>query len=481
MRARYASKPPQLSLLGAARSGHIVLSVVCVVALLGNVLAVGLGGLFKEEAVKKTYPLDLQFTKSHEIQEFGQFKFASQGRQNDNWFAVMANLTLNNRMPPWVVEDYYFQPFAASNPSPENSTETFSGRTRGYGIDISCDQTKPLRQTNESDILDVRPHKGVHTVPQLSSCENFYELSWALMKGSGAILGADHVCDFLFVYWGRSAKDLTIDREMKFYTCRHTFKTALFDISIDAQGHVLSHKQVGDFSDDLGYEQSRNHTDTVLGMVNKNMATGSPQWGNATATTSWYAAMFKIFGGERMLDPSEPLPDPSDVLPLTKKLWTRSYVYTLASPDVVKFAPAAADEPRFSGTRSVTETRIFMSKAAFIVSAAIFALYIAVAAALYGFSIKLFLPRMPTTIGAVLQFTATSRAVRQYSPEVDSELRFGRYIGLDGRKHAGLEYSELVMPIDTVALRARAKSGGMKRRRWFARRRRGPVVAENAA
>ena len=287
--------------------------------------------------------------------------------------------------------------------------------------------------------------------------------------------GAQGVCDVLFVFWGRSAKDEVTDREMTYYACRPSFHTALFDVSVDAQGHVFSHKRVGGFSDSLGYDKSRNHTDSLLEISRVNMAYGNPVWHNDTFSTSWYSDVIKTFAGTRFLDPSEPLPDPSYVLSLTEQVWRRSFVYMLASPEVVSYAPVEEGQRPFTGTRSITETRIFMSEAAFIVCTAIFVLYIIVAAVLYGFSVKIFLPRMPTTIGALLQFTAASRAVREYSPEIESELRFGRYIGLDRSRHIGIEYSELVMPIDPVALRATAKSGRRARRRWLGRRHNKPA------
>ncbi|KAI8238039.1 hypothetical protein K4K54_007745 [Colletotrichum sp. SAR 10_86] len=49
--ARYTSVPPQFVLWRAARSGHLVLVAICMLALLSNLLAVGLGGLFNERSI----------------------------------------------------------------------------------------------------------------------------------------------------------------------------------------------------------------------------------------------------------------------------------------------------------------------------------------------------------------------------------------------------------------------------------------------
>lgn len=473
MKAKYASMPPQLTFWAALRSGHILLSVVCIVALLGNILAVGLGGLFSEESMRASYPVDLEYSQSHEFDLRDPHSFASQGRENDNFFGIEANITFNTPMPPWVTGEYYFQPFSASSPSEHNLTETFDGRTRGYGIDIACEEMMPYRRVGDIDIMDYRPVMERHGLSDFG-CWNFYNVTWGgnVDAGATAIEGASGHCHTLLLNWGRSASDPVKDRDMRYINCRPSFKTAFFNVSVDAQGHVLSYNRSSHFEDNLGYERSKNHTETLMDMTMRNMATGGPRWHNDTYSYGWYADVIKLTNGTRFMDPSEPLPEPSYVLPLVEDIWKRSFTYLLSSSDIVNYASPEENQQPFTGTRFVTETRIFMSEAAFIVSATIFVLYIIVAAVLYGFSVKSLLPKMPTSIAAVLEFTAASRAVREYSPEIDADLRFGRYIGVDGRKHAGIEYSELVMPIDEASLRAAGESGGSGlRRRWFWRRR----------
>lgn len=175
MRARYASRPPQVSIMGAVRSGHVLLLVVCMVSLLDNVLAVGLGGLFNEETTRKSYPVHLQFVQPPQFDIAPENVFTRQGRANDNWFAVTANITLNNGMPPWVAPEYYFQPFTAVDSSSRNSTETFDGRTRGYGLAMACEEMKPSRRIGEVNSMDFRPWKERNGVSGPGSgCPDFF-------------------------------------------------------------------------------------------------------------------------------------------------------------------------------------------------------------------------------------------------------------------------------------------------------------------
>ena len=472
MRAKYASVPPQLTLWNAARSGHVMLATVCAVALLGNVLAVGLGGLFSEEPMKTSYPVDLQFQQSNKFDVEINLD-TGRSRLHEHFFGIKANITFGTQMPPWVSREYYFQPFATSTPSEENSTETFKGRTRGYGVDVSCDEITPYRRVGDVDIMDFRSlYAERPRGPPTTGCASFYNATWPVLhEGAMAVEGSLHWCEVLFVYWGRSAADPDKDRDMRYYSCRPKVKTASFDVSVDSQGHVFSWERAGDFEDDLGYDGSQNDTDILLHMDLDNMGGTSPAWHNDTFSRGWYPDVMKAAGNGWFLDPSEPLPDPARVLPLIEDIWKRSFAALLANSDLVRYAPLEGDEPSFSGTRFVTETRIFMSETAFVVSAVVLALYLVVAVVLYSFMSRPPVPRMPTSLGAVIQFTAPSRAVREYTAELQSHLRFGGYIGVDGKRNVGIEYSELIVPVEKPT---RLGNGGVRRRWGWTRKRDSP-------
>ena len=237
---------------------------------------------------------------------------------------------------------------------------------------------------------------------------------------------------------------------------------------MDQEGHVLSHKRATDFGE-LSYPQAQNHTRQILDLTLATMSIGTSDWHNDTVSRGWVWDTLKLIGHKDFLDPHEPNPDPDEVLPLVHDIWHRSFAFTLGSRDIVTYAPAAANQEPFKGTMHVSETRIFISDSAFIISAVVLAVNIVVAAAIFGFSVSWFLPRMPTTVAAILEFMGPSRALAEYSPKSGARLRFGGYIGRDGKKHVGIEFMELVVP-EKVGSKTSERAVGGIRRRWFGRK-----------
>ncbi|KAK0728188.1 hypothetical protein B0T26DRAFT_748445 [Lasiosphaeria miniovina] len=119
-----------------------------------------------------------------------------------------------------------------------------------------------------------------------------------------------------------------------------------------------------------------------------------------------------------------------------------------------------------------TETRIFVDSTAFLVDVAILCLDAGVLAVFYFRQRRAFLPRLPTSIASGAAYVVSSRAVREhgddeYEEEGEDEtakrwrgsLRptysFGRYVGVDGKLHVGIELDPLVMLVDGHALMVR--------------------------
>lgn len=471
IRARYSSLPPQMSIWGALRSGHFLLAVVCFIALLSNILAVGLGGLFKEESTQVAYPVNLEYLQSEEFDVQMEYLVPRVPVQHANFFGIQANLSSGVLLPPWVTDEYYFQPFGERGGLQNNHTESLRGRTRGYGLNITCDEVQQLAPPDKLDKLDMRPFKQKHGIPN-ELCEDFYNRTiYRDQTGAVAVEGAISTCyNALLLYWGRTTQDPPgDDLEIRYFACYPELKTALFDVSVDAEGHVLKHERVTEFGSELSYPQANNHTRLILDLTRATMSIGvaSPTWHNDTISRGWIWDTLKLLGHGNFLDPQEPNPDPEEILPLIYDIWHRSFAFSLGSKDIVPYAPA--DQEPFEGTMRVRETRIFMSDSAFIISAVILAVNIVVAAAIFGFSVSWFLPRMPTTVAAILEFMGPSRALAGYSPKSGALLGFGGYIGRDGKKHVGIEFKELVVP-ERAGSKIGGRAAGGIRRRWFGRK-----------
>ncbi|CAI4210373.1 unnamed protein product [Parascedosporium putredinis] len=388
MDLNYTSLPPQLSIVRAIKAGHVLIGVVCFIALLANVLAVGLGGIFNEKPVLVTYPVELQNLHS------AKFDLAAlrpttrnDARQRDNMISVKSNFTLGTEMPPWVTAEYYFQPFELSA-TETTEVESISGLTRGYGLDITCGDVtlaKPINETLlNTTVIDVSSYKKERGITD-ERCVDFPTLAPGRILNETASVEAARIwCrGGIILYWGR-------------------------------------------------------------GGVRAFPATAA-DWHSDGMSGSWLTEIMKADIGNDFINPNEPNPEESLMVSSTMDVWRRSFSYFLGS-GVVPYEPLEEDAPKIAGTATVTETRIFMSNSAFLISIVIMAIYVVLAAYIYGSPMGFFLPRMPTSIAAIVEMIAPSTALRDSTPVSEARFAFGRYIGKDGGRHVGIEYAELVMP-----------------------------------
>lgn len=465
MDLNYTSLPPQLSIVRAIKAGHLLIGVVCFIALLANVLAVGLGGIFNEKPVLVTYPVELQNLHS------AKFDLAAlrpttrnDARQRDNMISVKSNFTLGTEMPPWVTAEYYFQPFELST-AETTEVESISGLTRGYGLDITCGDVtlaKPINETLlNTTVIDVSSYKKERGITD-ERCVDFPTLAPGRILNETASVEAARIwCrGGIILYWGRLRYTPFREVDFQMKVCYAKFQTAPFEVTVNAKGSVLSYRRAGDFTDDLGYSQSKNHTGEVVAEASAHFLATTADWHSDSMSGSWLTEIMKADVGDDFINPNEPNPEESLMVSATMDVWRRSFSYFLGS-GVVPYEPLEEDAPKIAGTATVTETRIFMSNSAFLISIVIMAIYIVLAAYIYGSPMGFFLPRMPTSIAAIVELVAPSTALRDSTPVSEARFAFGRYIGKDGGRHVGIEYAELVMPASP-----RRSSRGW----WFSKR-----------
>lgn len=462
--AKYAALPPQLSIWSALRSGHFLLASVCLVSLLSNALAVGLGGLFNEKPVRVGVPTELQRLQSHELIANELIPFGFMNSQ-EIYFPMMGNITLGTTMPPWISPEFYFQPFAEAQIASDNTTEEFQGRTQGLGIDVNCTEyTAGVTRLNDTDVVSYQGLYDEGDVTFRPGCSLSTNLTVNnFLRGDAAAEGGIDVCgQAIIFFWSRATEKSQADRKTTYLYCRANFRTAQFDLTVGPKGHVREYKQATEFTDNLGYDLSANQTGEIMYLNNRHLS-ARRDWHNETISMSWFGEILKGIGGEQLLDPSTPLPEISEMEPLVKDIYKRSFSYLLGTASLVSYAPIEEDQASLMGVKYVTETRIFLDTTALLLSATVLGLYIIVAAALYGLPFQFFLPRMPTTIAAVLEFMGPSRALQDYGTESRYLLKFGSYIGRDGLKHVGIEHAELVMPL------GRTSRKGLRFRKFWRR------------
>jgi hypothetical protein len=152
----YSSLPPQLTLIKAARNGHILLAAVCGMSLLTNLLATAFAGLFFRATLPLSHstlfspPFEPKFVSingssgpSISSSKFnGNFMNASGAYQEstgENHFLLSeSNLTRNTSLPSWTDENAMYLPFRGSGSTALNAESTYLANTKYFTAEPRC-------------------------------------------------------------------------------------------------------------------------------------------------------------------------------------------------------------------------------------------------------------------------------------------------------------------------------------------------------
>ncbi|KAK2002022.1 hypothetical protein LX36DRAFT_627585 [Colletotrichum falcatum] len=474
--ARYTSVPPQLVLWRALKSGHLLLAAVCAVALLSNLLAVGLGGLFNELPTPVASPRLYHHTlvplmNNDSINKFEVAVAKNTFNYEEPALVTMYNISQGTTLPVWTTKDYFFQPFLANSETTSPGV-TYTAPSRGFGVTPRCTTAGTFKTYGMGPKLNETLMTEFETIDGCPWPDEFsiWGPTWANYRtpsGPAAIEMVEVVNLFqpnctkqLILAWGRSSQlqdTNTSEIDSTFVICKPVFTTATFNITVDHEGYVLNSTQVSDSKPTLDYPESTNHTDTIISLLNSRLMYGPPSWHNSTVAGEWMNYLLKIeTGNTRLQDPNGPLPDTAALLPSIEKVYRQLFALIISLNSDVFLPSPSPTAIQVQGTLRRTETRIFMDDPALIISLVVLGVNIVVAAVVYGHSIIHFLPRMPTTIGSIIAYLAPSRAVRQYDGPgslKSATFSFGRYVGDDGRAHVGIELDPFVVPVKLAALR----------------------------
>ncbi|KAK0375095.1 hypothetical protein CLIM01_07556 [Colletotrichum limetticola] len=477
--ARYTSVPPQLALWRAAKSGHFMLMAICVLALLSNLLAVGLGGLFNEFPIVIQSPQEFQQSIMPQLN--GTAIYSDQARQlfassvaayGVPFYTTMNNISQGTPLPAWITHDYFFQPFILG-PGVEGTSDSYTARTRGFGLNPSCSSIGTFESTVKAPVINYTYTRNGEAVPNCPTTHQAYSFDFNAtqhlpQKGECA---AEEVrmfgdsnnlvpCNVAFSMGWARAPNITNKKDGKmestFVVCEPTFTTAMFDVTVDRDGRVFHSVLASEPSPTLDYPMSTNHTDAIAVLLNKIFFKDGLRWHNDSLSLDWFNYLIKISDPDsHVLDPTV-FPNATALVPTVERIYRQLYVLMLGLNPSFLFLEYPQPVTIMGGIQRRTETRIFMDATALVISLVVLGINILVAAALYGFSIKHFLPRMPTTIGSILAYVAPSRAVREYDgPESlqGATFSFGRYVGDDGRANVGIELDPFVVPVKLSSLR----------------------------
>lgn len=487
--ARYTALPPQLAVWRAFRSGHLLLGAICIIALLANVLAVALGAIFNDDPVQKVYPVTMAPQRQAKLDQAGldYFNKTQVPLMPDNYedptYNIMANWSYGTTLPPWTTAEFTYLPVNITSATPLEG-ELYTVTTTGFGVDPSCISMGTFITKNLPPVVNASfgqtspPPEGCtqeYLIQSLLLNETNYHIADGLAAAEiAATMSPDtnRVTDcersLLLGFSRADIKNQTGVMNTSLIMCHPVYKVADFRVIFNSEGYIQNATPVSEFTSSMPYPDSFKRPPIINELNHVFQDTGSP-WHSDTVSYNWIMFLIKLFSGNpRLFDPSTPTPDPEPLLPVVTKVYKTIFAMHVTLNQYV-FAEAEKGTTA-AGTRIVTETRIFVSSAAFITSTTILSLYIIMVFFFYGWGVTFFLPRMPTTIGSLIAYIAPGKVTREYAHVEDDTIPrygFGRFIGSDGRAHIGIDYADRVVPVNTTSLErgdTRQDSGFLRRR-----------------
>ncbi|KAF9691447.1 hypothetical protein EKO04_010599 [Ascochyta lentis] len=445
-----------------------------------------------------------------------------------NQFMVAeSNYTAGNPLPAWTDSEFMYIPFM--NETKFNGSEDVRGRTIAFGSTLECNK---LPDTDYSiglisASLDFYTNVSI-TMPDESSGNHVTcRAQFLLERGPQPVSGVPSVCDsgklameFVFRleastdatraerdFCQRTAflgyvraensmctpksNDTTIlldDSTATFVGCRPKLLAGEANVRVNTNGRV---EQVTDLnvtsalSSDFYNQHFTNSTSgpTTAGGANDLIAQahgflfrfpGARFHNDSFATDFINYFMIKQANDSRLLDPSSPLPSLEDITeklyPTYRKLFA---IWLGVNKDKLLVPWSEGLATVMEGQTTKVEIRIFLSMPLFVMAEAILALYAIVAVCIYLWRPGKFLPRMPTSIGAIIALFAASEAVqdmrgtslftkkerRQHLEKLGRMYGYGSFVSTDGIPHEGIEMEPLVTAVPLLGVAEKVQIG----------------------
>lgn len=498
----YSSLPPQFVLFKALKARHIVLAAVCAMALLSNVLAVALGGMFNEEILDVGRTLDATQLYRRVLRE--GVENATKLRPNP-YYAAMANFTSDTPMPPWTDDTAFYIPVTL--PGGLNDSDHFEAQNvPSIGVNMSCELLGNRRDyswslVSESFNDNRLPHANL-TVNLPDSVHNALSCApsnaWIGTPGwpvpcSGQRLAFEMLAplkskhsenqsipdpckqliagifarDSSLSLCGNNTVTITDDHAMAM-VCKPTVFSQLVNVTVTGEGIVHKvHRADGitaspDPAGELAREAMRALFDqsTTGNIFSPDHWIGS--WHNDTFPSSWITyAMSMIDSNSPFLDPGAPIPDFEETAQLLTKAYQKLFAIWLGLNHELLLESTTGNESMVTSTLTQPEVRIKVSRAMLILSSSILGLYIIVAVSVYAHRPGKYLPRMPLTMASDIAMFAASTALKEMEGSLDTPQQerdislggrgvrfgYGTFVGTDGKPHVGVERAPFVVPL----------------------------------
>ncbi|KAI0201332.1 hypothetical protein F4808DRAFT_450287 [Astrocystis sublimbata] len=467
--AKYTSVPPQLAVWRSARAGQYLLTCICLATLLANVLAISLSGLFNEMPRIVTYPTMVKPART---------AIASR------------NVLLGNSRSPidysdhfeWTDRANYYLPFGRPTDRSFSAGDQFKASTIGFGLETICspiqlnkfsgrfavtlspwNTTKTLTLSAKSpngsyvECWEQYPNNDVnHRLSPKEPSSQEVMFSPRGIRGGVCWSGAP-----LIIGWMRGREPEFEILRSTFLSCHSSFRVAMFDVTVDADNNIIDSQNLGDPDTNVARISAKNSQLIVDGAAQNIGSFSNGGWHNETVTMDWINHLLTLkIGNRSLVDPTQDVPDPTKIGPILEDLYQQLAATIMGlNSDFFQGADDTTDPIPASVLR--TETRIFFSETAYILSIAILSLYVLLFGFVYARGRAILLPRMPTSLGSLLSYSVASQAVEDFAERRElgdqalstRTYTFGRYIGTDGKPHVGIERAPFVVKLDKRSFR----------------------------
>lgn len=492
----YNSLPPQLVIWRAFRAGHILLALVCLMALLANVLAVALGGLLNEATVSIKHPVD--FTRPYQA-PLHTSRLHRGGF--DQFYISMSNLTAGTPLPAWSDETTFYMPFNQSGML--NDTVQYMADTVAFGADLECVPLYETGPNNYSYSVQDTTRMLVNasfSLPSGTPCKTHMSAGLRGTPNGTLALEAllfvdsdvsnDTLCSNLILSGWIRASNATLNitsfgevlgieqlgsLSATWIGCVPQMRSGYSKVTVDNSGKVLTSSTINQTDTDaIGFIQpnSAAFLANFNALLSQHTSTLGATWHNDSYPSEFLSyLMAQRMNSSRFLDPTLPPPDPEDAIGAFKTLYSSLFAITLGYNMTQILSPG--NGIALSGSAIVPETRIFISKPMFIICVTIMSMYIIVTLILYIRRPWNILPRMPTTIASQIAFFAASHALEdmqginsmtgrerdKYVEGLGRKYAFGRFIGTDRKVHVGIEKEPLAVTFRKGEIDVRERKG----------------------
>ncbi|KAL9093626.1 MAG: hypothetical protein Q9159_000155 [Coniocarpon cinnabarinum] len=499
----FTAVPAQFSIFEALRRRRLLLAILGLMTLTSNVLSVVMSGLFETRLTTYTSKRDynIQFEPLIQSPPVLAYNFVTnQHRSNsdyDYFYLLDQSIDPLHEFPSWTSTDFYFLPFDLDNSSLSNSTESASheAQTTGFGMQPMCTSSNINISMTEMSWFDfslqmdpsIALSKGAHAhSPDGDRCQSGGELDFysgtpediqqAFMTENGTTserLAAEATfqvnsgsinreqnqtaaCNRYFAtIWFRTNPapyegTLLMPRNGSHpaiatpaLSCTTTLRVANFSVHVDLSGKVLNSTQLTPFAADPGSHFSNSSDVSLYEQM-------SAHW----------------LGSDDIVNPAKPLPDPNVVAPQVEEVMRRFFpIYLSLNKQVLKAVDQAANES-VAGVILEPVQRVFFAPHAFEIAITILGVQLLAVVLVMVRRPRRMLPRMPTTIMAVVSYVRHStllsdilsgrRTLEEIEKDRETKYAYGVFTGTDGRPHVGIDRVEKMV-----------RAGARPRKRWW--------------